>query len=40
MVKHILKNGKEVKDIKGHIVRKEELKALYLLIDKMKGEKK
>lgn len=33
MVKHVLKNGIELDDITGHIVRKEDAKVLYALID-------
>ena len=37
MVKHILKNGKEVKDITGHIVRKKDVPSLYELLKKRKN---
>lgn len=42
MVKHVLKDGTVLKDIKGHVVKIEDAKQIYMLIDKMnqrKGEK-
>lgn len=33
MVKHILKNGKAVKDITGHTVRKEDAPMVYQVIE-------
>lgn len=35
MVKHILKSGREVKDISGHIIKKSDNPAIYQLV---KGE--
>ena len=32
MVKHILKNGEEVKDISGHVIKKDDAPCLYELI--------
>lgn len=32
MVKHILKNGKAVKDIAGHKVKKEDVPTVYQII--------
>ncbi|MBO7672435.1 hypothetical protein J6S88_03405 [bacterium] len=33
MVKHVLKDGTVLDDITGHIVKKEDAKSLYALID-------
>lgn len=41
MVKHILKDGTVLKDITGHIVKKEDVPAAYALIERMrKGRRK
>lgn len=33
MIKHILKNGKAVKDIAGHKVKKEDVPTVYQVIE-------
>lgn len=33
MVRHILRNGKELKDITGHTVRKEDAPMVYQVIE-------
>ena len=35
MVKHILKNGKEIKDLSGHIIKKSDNPTIHNLV---KGE--
>lgn len=35
MVRHILKNGTELKDIKGHIVKIEDAQSVYALIEQI-----
>lgn len=35
MIRHILKNGKVVDDIKGHVVKKEDVPRAYEIIDLM-----
>ena len=35
MVKHILKNGKAVKDMTGHVVKKEDAPMVYQIIEQM-----
>lgn len=35
MIKHILKDGTVLEDIKGHVVKQEEIKSAYDLIDSM-----
>ena len=39
MIRHILKDGTEVKDITGHIVCIEDAQKAYAVLDKVKGEK-
>ncbi len=36
MIKHILKDGREVKSIAGHIVTKEEAPIIYTILRKEK----
>lgn len=36
MVKHILKDGTVLKDITGHIVKKEDVPAAYTLIEQLR----
>ena len=38
MVTHILKNGTVLKDITGHVVKIEDAKAIYALMDKINEE--
>ena len=40
MVKHFLSNGKEVKDIKNHIVKRKDAPRVYELLERInqKGE--
>ena len=33
MVRHILRNGQEVKTVKGHIIRKEDCPQIYKLLE-------
>lgn len=42
MIKHILRDGTVLKDITGHVVKVEDAKAVYVLMDKIndKGGKK
>ena len=35
MVRHILKDGTEVKDIKGHVVKIEDAQSIYTLIEQI-----
>lgn len=35
MVKHVLKNGKEVKDVKGRVIKAKDNKAIYTIIESM-----
>lgn len=37
-VHHILKNGKQVKDIGGHVVKMADCRGLYLLLDTFKQQ--
>ena len=39
MVIHILKDGSKVQDINGHIVRVEEVKSVYNLIDSINRDR-
>ena len=36
MVKHVLKDGTEVKDIAGHVVKKKDVPTIYELLKKRK----
>ena len=38
MVKHILKDGTVLTDITGHVVKIEDAKAIYALMDKINEE--
>ena len=40
MVRHILKDGTVLKEINGHVVKKEDLPSVYNLIDQMNKERK
>ena len=35
MIKHILKDGTEVKDITGHVVKKEDAPMVYDLVERI-----
>jgi hypothetical protein len=35
MVKHVLKDGTVLNDITGHVVKKEDVKGIYALIDEI-----
>ena len=37
MVRHILKNGKEVKDIKGHLIKRKDAPRVYEILEQ-KGD--
>lgn len=39
MVKHILKNGIVLQDIKGHVVKKEEAPQAYALVERLNRER-
>jgi hypothetical protein len=39
-IKHILKDGTVLKDITGHIVKKEEVPTAYALIELMRKERR
>ena len=39
MVRHILKDGRELKDIRGHIVKAEDAKTAYKVIDELNEER-
>ena len=39
MVRHILKDGTEVKDITGHVVKMDDARAVYVLLDHIKEKK-
>lgn len=39
MVKHVLKNGRRVKTIEGHLIKREEFPAVYALADEVKKRK-
>ena len=39
MIIHILKNGKVLKDIQGHVVAKEDAPCAYAIIEKLNKEK-
>ena len=39
MIKHVLKDGTELHDITGHVVRRQDVKAVYALMDKINGRK-
>ena len=41
MIRHILKDGSEVKDVSGYVIRMDEFRTLYRLIDVLneKGNK-
>lgn len=38
MIRHILKDGKVVTDIKGHVVKMEDAKGVYSLIDSINNK--
>lgn len=38
-IKHILKDGTVLKDIRGHVVKMEDAKSIYSLMDKMNQKK-
>lgn len=38
MVKHILKDGKVLKDIEGHLVTRKDAPRLYDILEKTRGE--
>ncbi len=38
-IHHILKDGTEVKDISGHIIKAEKNKALYEIINRIQTER-
>ena len=38
MVTHILKDGTVLKDITGHVVKREDVPTVYSLIERMKGK--
>ena len=38
-VRHFLKDGREVKDIKGHVVRMDDAKSIYTIIDRINERK-
>lgn len=40
MVTNILKNGKVIKDLTGHVVKKSEVPEAYGLLKRRKNEKK
>lgn len=40
MVRHFLKDGTQVKDIKGHIVKIKDAKAAYALMDEINTVRK
>lgn len=35
MVKHVLKDGTVLEDITGHVVKKEDVKGIYAIIDEI-----
>ena len=39
MVTHILKDGTVLKDITGHVVKREDVPTVYSLIERMNAEK-
>ena len=39
MVRHIMSDGKILSDITGHVVKAEEVKEVYQLIDRIRKEK-
>lgn len=40
MVRHFLKDGRQVKDIKGRVVKMEDAKSIYTIIDKINEQRK
>ena len=40
MVTHVLKDGTVLNDIKGHLVKKEDVPTVYVLINKMNEHSK
>lgn len=40
MVKNILKDGTEIEDLTGHIVRQKDAENLYILIDAINNKRK
>ena len=40
MIKHVLKSGKVAKSIKGHVVKQEDAKSVYVLIDMINRERR
>lgn len=40
MITHILKNGQVVKDITGHVVKKEESPVAYAVLEQKRKEKR
>lgn len=40
MVIHIMKDGKVLKDITGHVVKREDAPMIYNIVDRMNSERK
>ena len=40
MIKHFLKDGTEVKDVKGHVVKIDQAKSIYALLDQINNKQK
>lgn len=39
MIKHILKDGTVLNDITGHVVKKDDVKEVYIIINKINQKK-
>lgn len=39
MIRHILKDGRVIEDITGHVVKKEDVPSVYELIDRINEER-
>lgn len=37
---HVLSNGTELKDIKGHVIKKEDAPTVYQVLEQIRKEKK
>lgn len=40
MVTHVLKDGTRLHDITGHVVKKDEAKGVYILIDRINEKRR
>lgn len=39
MVKHVLKDGRRVKTIEGHLIKRKDFPAIYAIVDELSKQK-